>query len=100
MELGKIIKMNKKEIANGVVHAVPVDLRKVLASDKIALAAWEDLTPLARNEWICWIENAKQVETRSRRIGRTHTELIEGKRRPCCWAGCIHRGKHKKLKER
>lgn len=90
--------MNKKEIANGVVHAVPVDLRKTLASDRAALTAWEDLTPLARNEWICWIENAKQIETRNRRIERTHTELIEGKRRPCCWAGCIHRSRHGRVK--
>ncbi len=90
--------MNKKEIANGVVHVVPVDLRKTLTSDQAALAAWEDLTPLARNEWLCWIENAKQMETRSRRIERTHTELIEGKRRPCCWAGCIHRNGHGRAK--
>ena len=88
--------MNKKEISNGVVHAVPVDLRKTLTSDQAALEAWEDLTPLARNEWICWIENAKQMETRSRRIERTHAELVEGKRRPCCWAGCIHRSGHGK----
>ena len=86
--------MNKKEIANGVVHKMPEDLRKALTSSKAALVAWENLTPLGRNEWICWIENAKQMETRSRRIKRTRMELIEGKRRPCCWAGCIHRSRH------
>ena len=88
--------MNKKEISNGVVHAVPVDLRKTLTSDQAALEAWEDLTPLARNEWICWIEDAKKLETRNHRIERTRTELMEGKRRPCCWAGCIHRSGHGK----
>lgn len=82
---------DKKEIATGVVHKVPEDLRKTLTSDKAALAKWEDITPLARNEWICWVENAKQLETRNRRIGRVRTELKEGMRRPCCWAGCIHR---------
>lgn len=80
-----------KVISIGVVHKVPLDLRKVLASDQAALAKWEDITPLARNEWLCWIENAKQEETRSRRIKRTAAELIEGMRRPCCWAGCPHR---------
>ena len=83
--------MAKKEIATGAVHRVPADLRKTLTSAPAARAAWEDITPLARNEWICWIESAKQSETRSRRIERTQRELIEGKRRPCCWAGCIHR---------
>jgi uncharacterized protein YdeI (YjbR/CyaY-like superfamily) len=83
--------MAKKEIADGVVHRVPADLRMTLISAPAALAAWEDITPLARNEWICWIEDAKKPETRSNRIERTRAELIEGMRRPCCWAGCSHR---------
>ena len=83
--------MTKYEISGGVVHRLPADLRKVLVSTPEARAAWEDITPLARNEWICWVENAKFIETRNRRIERTSTELTEGKRRPCCWAGCIHR---------
>lgn len=81
----------KKKIAEGVVHKMPVDLRNLLTSDPLALEAWEDLTPLARNEWICWIEFAKKSETRSRKIERTGIELKEGKRRPCCWPGCKHR---------
>lgn len=85
--------MPKKQIAEGVVHKVPADLQKVLTADQTALAKWEDITPLARNEWLCWVENAKQLETRNRRIGRVKTELKEGMRRPCCWAGCIHRKK-------
>ena len=80
-----------KEVATGVVHGMPADLRKALVSAPAALAAWEDITPLARNEWICWVEEAKKSETRSRRIERTRKELIDGMRRPCCWAGCIHR---------
>lgn len=83
--------MTKQKIASGVAHKLPADLRNSLTSAPLALKAWEDITPLARNEWICWVENAKQLETRSRRIKRTSEELIAGKRRPCCWAGCIHR---------
>lgn len=83
--------MVKKALSGGVVHKVPADLRKALIALPKARAAWEDITPLARNEWICWIEDAKKPETRSHRIKRTYTELGEGKRRPCCWAGCIHR---------
>ncbi|MEA2715360.1 MAG: hypothetical protein QOG91_388 [Candidatus Parcubacteria bacterium] len=73
------------------VHRVPADLRKALATAPAAKAAWDDITPLARNEWICWVVSAKQSATRSRRIERTRAELIEGMRRPCCWAGCPHR---------
>jgi uncharacterized protein YdeI (YjbR/CyaY-like superfamily) len=83
--------MTKKEITSGVVHRMPADLRKTLTSSRAARAAWEDITSLARNEWLCWIESAKKPETRRRRIARTRDELIEGTRRPCCWAGCSHR---------
>ena len=80
-----------KTISPGVVHTVPTDLRKALTSDRPALAIWEDLTPLARNEWICWVTFVKKDETRKEHVKRTITELKEGMRRPCCWLGCIHR---------
>jgi hypothetical protein len=80
-----------KTISPGVVHKVPMDLRKALTSDKAALTIWEDLTPLARNEWICWVTSVKKDETRKEHVTRTIIELKEGMRRPCCWLGCIHR---------
>ena len=78
------------------MHELPADLREALTSDSPALDAWKDITPLARNEWICWVEDAKRSETRERRIDRAHSELAEGKRRPCCWPGCSHREKNGK----
>ena len=75
----------------GAVHKVSLDLRKTISSSLGARAAWDDITPLARNEWICWVESAKKDETRKRRIKRTRSVLIAGKRRPCCFAGCPHR---------
>ncbi len=80
-----------KRISHGVVHKVPADLREALTSDKAALALWEELTPLARNEWICWVTSVKKDETRKEHVKRTISELKEGMRRPCCWLGCIHR---------
>ncbi len=82
----------RKVIPAGVVHQVPNDLRALLLSNSEALAAWVDLTPLARNEWICWILSAKKQETRVRKIERIRSDLLDGKRRPCCWPGCKHRG--------
>src|SRR6267378_4249476 len=78
--------MSQKKISRGVVHEVPADLKKALTSDPQALTAWEDITPLARNEWICWIESAKKAETRGRRIKWGCSSLKDGKRRPCCLA--------------
>ena len=83
--------MAKQKIGTGVVHKVPADLRKALASSSLVRDAWDDLTPLARNEWICWTISVKKAETRKYHIGRVCAELIDGKRRPCCWPGCPHR---------
>lgn len=83
--------MSKVNISGGVAHEMPTDLGKALTSDSKALAAWESLTPLARNEWICWVTFVKKEETRNEHVRRAIDELKEGKRRPCCWIGCIHR---------
>ncbi len=83
--------MAHKQISSGTVHKMPLDLRLALSTDRAALAEWEDLTPLARNEWICWVVFVKQDETRKNHVKRVVSELKEGMRRPCCWLGCIHR---------
>ena len=86
----------KLSVPSGTVHKLPKDLKKALLAHPSALVLWNDITPLARNEWICWVEGAKLIETRERRIERTHKELIEGMRRPCCWPGCMHRERNGK----
>jgi hypothetical protein len=91
MREGDFMATTQKEVSGGAVHEVPDDLRDTLASDAEALAVWEDLTPLARNEWICWTISVKRPETRRQHVERVRTELKEGMRRPCCWYGCIHR---------
>jgi uncharacterized protein YdeI (YjbR/CyaY-like superfamily) len=78
-------------LPGGVVHDLPADLSEALITNATALDAWKDITPLARNEFICWVEDAKKDATRERRIRRTQEELEEGMRRPCCWPGCEHR---------
>lgn len=83
-------------IPGGTVHKIPKDLLSALTSDPKALAVWESLTPLARNEWICWTTLVKKQETRKDHVRRVVSELKEGMRRPCCWIGCIHR-KDKKI---
>jgi len=83
--------MTKKQISSGIVHEMPADLRGALTSDPKALALWEGLTPLARNEWICWTISVQKSETRKEHVLRVITKLKEGIRRPCCWIGCIHR---------
>jgi uncharacterized protein YdeI (YjbR/CyaY-like superfamily) len=85
--------MTKKELSGGVVHKMSDDLQKALVSAPPARKVWEDITPLARNEWICWVISGKKAETRDIRIKKAISKLSGGMRRPCCWAGCTHRFK-------
>ena len=80
-----------RAVPAGTVHPLPNDLRDVVADRPELLARWTALTPLGRNEFICWVEDAKGAATRQRRIMRLVEELLEGRKRPCCWQGCIHR---------
>ncbi len=80
-----------KTIEGGVVHDVPDDIRVVLLARPLLLEKWNKLTPLARNEWICWTTIVKQAETRKEHIQRLTAEILDGKKRPCCWPGCPHR---------
>jgi len=83
--------MSNQSIPGGPAHPLPADLKKALAADARALAAWNDITPLARNEWICWTITVKQEKTRKDHVKRVVSELKQGIRRPCCWIGCVHR---------
>jgi uncharacterized protein YdeI (YjbR/CyaY-like superfamily) len=78
-------------IANGILHEVTDDIKKVLISNADLLLKWNKLTPIQRNEWICWVTIVKKPETRVEHIERMVEELAEGKRQPCCWPGCPHR---------
>lgn len=85
--------MSSPKLADGVVHKMPKDFSKAILGDKKVTDVWADITPLARNEWICWVTDAKKDETRQRRINVGLDKMRGGMRRPCCWAGCLHRKK-------
>jgi len=79
------------EIAQGVLHKIPKDLKETLLQNPKVLGVWSGLTPLARNEWICYVTIVKKAETRADHLTRLQEDLQKGKRRPCCWPGCPHR---------
>lgn len=87
------LSVSSQDIPGGVVHRLPEDLREAISQDISALTAWRSITPLARNEFICWVDDAKQEATRHRRIRVAVEKLRNGERRPCCWPGCKHRGR-------
>lgn len=79
------------KLLTGVVHRVPADMRAALLISDEVCEVWNNLTPLARNEWICWTTSVKKAETRQQHIERVVADMKKGKRRPCCWPGCPHR---------
>ncbi len=83
--------MTETIIAEGILHEVPDDMKRALTTDADLLKRWNKLTPIQRNEWICWVTIVKKMETRAEHIERMTEELVEGKRQPCCWPGCPHR---------
>lgn len=82
--------MNLK-VLSGVVHEIADDMAESLINDPDVLKQWNNLTPIQRYEWICWVTIVKKAETREEHIQRMMKELKEGKRKPCCWPGCPHR---------
>jgi Bacteriocin-protection, YdeI or OmpD-Associated len=72
-------------------HEITKDISKILNENPKILKTWNTLTPLAQNEWICWITFFKKQETYQKHLVRLKEDLIKGKRRPCCWSGCPHR---------
>jgi hypothetical protein len=83
--------MFTKSLPAGTVHKLPDDMKKAILADKKILKVWEDITPLARNEWICWTITVAKPETREKHIRVMRDKMLKGERRPCCWVGCIHR---------
>jgi uncharacterized protein YdeI (YjbR/CyaY-like superfamily) len=83
--------MATQGLDGGTVHKIPEDFRKAIAATPKVRALWQDITPLARNEWICWVISGKKAETRDIRIKKALSKMKGGMRRPCCWAGCMHR---------
>jgi len=69
---------------------LPIDLATAL-TERDVIHIWEALTPIGRNEFICWVEDAKHEKARTKRIICALEELMEGKKWPCCWVGYIHR---------
>lgn len=83
--------MSTVELSDGILHEVTAEIRKALSVDREKVEKWNSLTPIQRNEWICWVTIPKKQETRDAHVERMLEELGEGKRTPCCWPGCPHR---------
>lgn len=79
------------KITPTLLHKIPKDIKEILDTKPKVLEIWNSLTPLARNEWICYVTIVKKKETRAEHLVRLQEDLLKGKKQPCCWPGCPHR---------
>ena len=71
-------------------HDLDINFKKALVSNDL-IKVWNNLTNIQRNEWVCYVTNAKKAETNKKRVDRALADLASGKKTPCCWPGCPHR---------
>ena len=65
---------------------VPQDLDAALAAASAKIRdLWQEITPMARWEWVRWVNATKNPETRQRRVEVSISKMKSGKRRPCCF---------------
>jgi hypothetical protein len=83
---GQMVAVEITRIGDEPEVRVPSDFRTAL-EESGALALFEDVTPMARREWVRWIASAKQEQTRQKRIEVGIDKLTKGMRRPCCFPG-------------
>ena len=82
---GDTVQVSLEPIKDWIEPEVPEDFKKALAASPKAEALWDDITPLARWDWIRWIRAVKTPETRQKHIEVALDKLNKGMRRPCCF---------------
>ncbi len=63
---------------------IPADLQKVLEESPDASATWQRTSHLAKLDWVRWLNDTDNPETRARRLNKAANQLAEGETRPCC----------------
>ncbi|MBB6598071.1 YdeI/OmpD-associated family protein [Luteimonas sp. MC1825] len=91
---GDTVVLDVAPVAEEPEPRLPADLRAALSAQPAARATWDDITPVARRDWIQWITSGKKAETRVKRIATACDKLASGQRRACCFdrSGMYSRG--------
>jgi hypothetical protein len=65
---------------------VPQDFKTALAAAPQKIQdLWKGITPMARWEWVRWVNATPNPDTRKRRVEVSISKMQSGKRRPCCF---------------
>lgn len=85
VEEGDSVKLTIESTNEWPEPKIPDDLMQALAIDSEIDVLWNDVTPMARWDWLRWIGSTKNPETRKHRIEVAASKLKAGMRRPCCF---------------
>lgn len=85
VKAGDTVEVSLAPTKDWIEAEVPEDVQKALATSTKAGALWNDITPMARWDWIRWIRAVKTEETRQKHIVVMLDKLNKGMRRPCCF---------------
>ena len=86
LRAGDTVKLEIEPLKDWPEPNVPKDLETALgvAPQKIQ-ELWRDITPMARWEWVRWVNATQNSDTRKRRVEVSISKMRSGKRRPCCF---------------
>lgn len=84
-KVGDTVSVSLEASKDWIESEIPSDLKKALNDNPTAKKTWEDITPMARWDWIRWIRSTNNPETRKIRIEKTFSKFVSGKRSPCCF---------------
>lgn len=82
---GDTVQVSLEPTTEWIEPEIPEDFKKALTASPKAKALWDDITPLARWDWVRWIRAVKTPETRQKHIEVALDKLNKGMRRPCCF---------------
>jgi hypothetical protein len=85
VSIGQTVEVSIEPTKDWIEPEVPGDLKDALRTSPKAEALWNDITPMARWDWIRWIRAVKSAETRQKHIEVAMDKLNKGMRRPCCF---------------
>lgn len=82
---GDIVQVSLGVTKDWIEPEVPEDVKEALSTSAKAKALWEDITPMARWDWVRWIRAVKTEDTRQKHLEVMLDKLNKGMRRPCCF---------------
>ncbi len=82
---GDTVSVSLEPTKEWVEPEMPQDMKKALSTSKKALEIWNDITPMARWDWVRWVRAVKTQETREKHLKVMLDKLNRGMRRPCCF---------------